>query len=64
MKGIARFIKSLFEIYERGYEYLVYTREIKVNPRWRKTKIGKMKFSRKIKYWHRTGEFESKIIIK
>ena len=63
MKGIIRFIKKLFGKYETGYEYCVYTKDIKVNPEWRKTRIGKAKFSRKMKYWYRTGEFESKIIL-
>lgn len=36
MKGFIRFIKGLFGKYETGYEYWVYTKEIKVNPEWRK----------------------------
>lgn len=63
MKRTIRFIKRIFGIYETGYEYWVYTREIKVNPEWRKTRIGKEKFKRKIRYWYSTGEFESKIIL-
>lgn len=63
MKGTIRFIKRIFDIYETGYEYLVYTREIKVNPEWRKTRIGKEKFRRKFRYWYSTDEFESKIIL-
>lgn len=63
MKGIIRFIKELFGVYEIGYEYWVYTKDIKVNPKWRKTRIGKEKFNRKIKYWYCTGEFESRIIL-
>ena len=63
MKGIIRFIKKLCGIYETGYEYWIYTKDIKVYPEWRKTKIGKAKFSRKMRYWYRTGEFESKIIL-
>lgn len=39
MKSFIRFIKELFGKYEVGYEYWVYTKEIKVNPEWRKTKI-------------------------
>ena len=30
MKGIIRYIKSLFGKYESGYEYWVYTKDIKV----------------------------------
>lgn len=62
MKDIIRFIKRLFGKYETGYEYWIYTKEIKVNPGWRKTRIGKAKFKRKLQYWYRTGEFESKIV--
>ncbi len=63
MKEIIRYIKKLFGRYETGYEYWVYTKDIKVNPEWRKTKIGKRKFNRKLSYWYRTGKFESKIIL-
>lgn len=63
MKDIIRFIKRLFGKYETGYEYWIYTKEIKVNPEWRKTRIGKVKFKRKLRYWYRTGEFESKIVL-
>lgn len=63
MRKIIRSIKEIFGIYETGYEYLVYTKEIKVNPEWREHRIGKVKFDRKMKYWYRTGEFESRIIL-
>ena len=63
MNRIIRFIKELFGKYETGYEYWVYTKDIKVNPEWRKTKIGKVKFQRKLMYWCRTGEFESRILL-
>lgn len=63
MKSIIRFIKKSLGIYEPNYEYWVYTKEIKVNPAWRKTMIGKRKFSRKMKYWYKTGKLESKIIL-
>ena len=63
MKRIIRYIKSLIGKYEPGYEYWVYTKDIKVNPEWRKTKIGQRKFGRKLSYWYKTGEFESKILL-
>lgn len=63
MKKIIRYIKSLFGKYEPGYEYWVHTKDIKVNPEWRKTKIGQRKFGRKLSYWYKTGEFESKILL-
>lgn len=63
MKNTIRFIKELFGKYEFGYEYWIYTKDIKVDPDWRKTKIGRVKFQRKLQYWYRTGEFESKILL-
>lgn len=63
MKGIIRFIKKLFGIYENGYEYWVYTKDININPSWRETQINKNKLKRKMEYWFRTGEFESQIIL-
>lgn len=44
-------------------EYWININQIHVNPTWRQTKIGSKKFRRKMKYWYRTGEFESKIIL-
>lgn len=63
MSKVIRGIKRLFSIYETGYEYWVSTKEIKVNPEWRKTRIGKVKFKKKLQYWYHTGEFESRIIL-
>lgn len=63
MKEIIRFIKSLFGIYESGYEYWVYTKDIKVPLKYKQTKIGKYKWKHKMDYWLRTGEFESPIIL-
>ena len=63
MKNFIRFTKSLFGIYETGYEYWIYTKDIKVPVRYKKTKIGKSKWNHKINYWLRTGEFESPIIL-
>lgn len=63
MKGIIRFIKKLFGIYESGYEYWVYIKDININPSWRETQINKNKLKRKMEYWFRTGEFESQIIL-
>lgn len=63
MKKILRFVKRLFKKYEPRNEYWVYTRDIKVDPDWRKTNIGKNKFKRKLEYWYHSGEFESKILL-
>lgn len=63
MKGIIRFVKRLFGIYETNHEYWIHTRDIRVDPKWRETRIGQEKFKRKMIYWYRTGEFESDIIL-
>ena len=63
MKEITRYIKSLFGGYESGYEYWVYTKDIKVPKSYKCTKIGTEKWNHKMGYWLRTGEFESKILI-
>ena len=63
MKNTIRYIKSLFGKYETGYEYWVYAKDIKVPKSYKRTKIGTKKWNRKMGYWLRTGEFESKILI-
>lgn len=63
MKGIIIYIKSLFGKYEPGYEYWVYTKDIKVSTYFKRTKIGTKKWNHKMGYWLRTGEFESDILI-
>lgn len=63
LKKIFILIKTLFGKYETGFEYWIYTKDIKVNPQWRKPRIRKNKFIQKLEYWYRTGEFESNIIL-
>ena len=63
MKEIIKYIKSLFGKYEPGYEYWVYTKDIKVPKSYKFTKIGTKKWNHKMGYWLRTGEFESKILL-
>ena len=63
MKELIRYIKSLFGKYEPGYEYWVYAKDIKVPVSYKRTRIGKEKWKRKMNYWLRTGEFESDILI-
>lgn len=63
MKNIIHEIKGLLGKYEPNYEYWINREKIKVNPDWRKTKIGKQKFSRKIQHWYKTGNFASPIIL-
>lgn len=63
MRDIIRFIKRVFGKYETGYEYWVYTKDIKVSTRYKITKVGKEKWNHKMKYWLKTGEFESPILL-
>lgn len=64
MKTIIRYIKRLFRHYDVGHEYWVYRKDIKIDPEWRITKVGYSKFKRKNQNYDRTGEFESKIILR
>lgn len=63
MRKIIRFVKRLFKKYEIGYEYWVYTKEIKVPLRYKRTRIGTAKWNRKMDYWLKTGKFESPIVL-
>ena len=63
MNEIIRWIKKQFGIYETGYEYWVYTKDIKIKPEYRKHRIGENKFRMKMRYWRNTGEFQSKIVL-
>ena len=63
MNEIIRYIKSLFGKYEPGYEYWIYTKDIKVPRYYKLTKIGTKKWNHKMGYWLRTGKFESDILI-
>ncbi len=63
MSKIIRFVEKLFGKYKTGYEYWVYLKDIKVPGYYKRTRVRKNKWIRKMDYWLRTGEFESKIIL-
>lgn len=63
LNGIIRFIKKLFGKYESGYEYWIYTKDIKVPEKYKRTRIRKSKWNHKMCYWLRNGEFESPILL-
>lgn len=63
MKNIIRAIKKLFGKYESGYEYWVYFNEIIIQPEFEKTLPRKIKFSQKMDYYLKHGEFQSPIIL-
>lgn len=64
MKRIIRFIKRLFGEYEIDHEYWIYTKDIKIPYKYRLHKIGKTKLTHKMKYWLKTGVFESPILLR
>lgn len=63
MKGIIRFIKRIFGVYETGYEYWVYLKDIKISPQFEETPPRFKKMGQKWSYYKNTGEFESPIIL-
>lgn len=63
MKGLIRFIKKLFGIYETGYEYWINLKDIKIPKEFMLTRIGTKKWNHKMGYWLRTGKFESMILL-
>lgn len=58
-----RGIKRIFGIYEPGYEYWVYLKDIKVPIKYKESRIKREKWLRKLAHWRRTGEFESEILL-
>lgn len=63
MKGLIRYIKSIFGKYEPGYEYWVRLDEINVPKEYKLTRIGNKKWKHKMDYWLKTGNFESIILL-
>lgn len=63
MKGIIRFVKKLFGIYETGYEYWVRLDDIQIQPSFLRTPPKYEKMKEKWNYYRRNGEYESKIIL-
>ena len=60
---LIRWLKKLFGIYETGYEYWVPTDQIIITPDFARTRIGTKKWRHKKRYFYRTGEFESQIVL-
>ena len=63
MKNFIIFIKRIFGVYETGYEYWVYLKDIKISPEFEKTPPRIKKMGEKWSYYKNTGEFESPIIL-
>lgn len=60
---LIRWIKRLFGIYETGYEYWIPIDKIVITPDFAHTRIGTKKWRHKKRYYYRTGEFESQIVL-
>ena len=63
MKNLIKFIKRIFGVYETGYEYWVYLRDIKISLEFERTPPRFKKMCQKWSYYRNTGEFESPIIL-
>ena len=63
MKNLIRFIKRIFGVYETGYEYWVYLKDIKISPQFENTPPRFKKMRQKWSYYRKTGKFESPIIL-
>lgn len=63
MSDLTRWVKKMFGVYEPGYEYWVYFRDIKLPHYLQYSRIGEKKYKHKWDYYRKTGEFESKIIL-
>lgn len=63
MKGIIRFVKQLFGMYEPGIEYWVRLDEIRISNKFASHDIGKKKMKHKWRYYNATGKFESPILL-
>lgn len=63
MKEIMRFAKKLLGIYELNMEYWVSLSEIKIQPSFKLTLIGKEKYKRKWRFYRRNGYCESPILL-
>ena len=63
MKGIVRFVKRLFGIYETDYEYWVRLGDIHITSQFQSTRIGKNKYIKKWQFYRRHGYCESKIVL-
>lgn len=63
MKGIIRFVKQIFGMYEPGIEYWVRLDEIRISNKFASHDIGKKKMKHKWRYYNATGKFESPILL-
>lgn len=63
MKNLIRHLKTLFGIYESGYYYSIPLADIKISEDFKRTYPNKYKMRRKWKYYNRTGNLQSQIVL-
>lgn len=56
-----RYIRSLFHSYDVGHEYWVNIDEIQIIPQFKESKPGFEKMMEKLRYYKRTGNFQTPI---
>lgn len=59
-----RLIKKCFGIYEAHYEYWIPLKDIIISPDFASHRIKTKKWRNKLTYYHKTGEFQSPILLK
>ncbi len=64
MIRLIRFFKSLFGFYDTGIEYWVPIHSIRIDPEFRKHKVGQKKMQIKMEYYLVTGSFREEILIR
>lgn len=57
-------LRTMLGVVEYDQEYWVNVSEIKIQPSFRKTKIGEDKWRAKKEYYLRTGELQSPILVR
>jgi len=63
IKGLVRFAKRLFGVYEPGHEYWVKLSDIHITPQFRKSRINPDKYKKKWQFYCRNGYCESRIVL-
>lgn len=60
---IRRSVKNFFGIYEPHWVYRVAVKSIKIQPEYKLHRIREKKWNRKLRYFQKTGQFQSTLIL-
>lgn len=63
MSKIIRFLKRVFGVYEKDYEYWIRLDQIHIQKKFKRNLINKDKYDKKWKFYREHGYCESKIIL-